>query len=31
MVDKYMVDASQLFANISDLKELEADMSFLEP
>lgn len=29
MVDKYMVDASQLFANISDLKELEADMSYL--
>ena len=31
MVDKYMVEASQLFANISDLKELEADMSFLTP
>ena len=29
MVDKYLVDASQLFANISDLKELEADMSYL--
>ncbi len=29
MVDKYMVDASQLFANVSDLKELEADMSYL--
>ncbi len=29
MVDKYMVDASQLFANIRDLKELEADMSYL--
>ena len=29
MVDKYMVDASQLFANIGDLKELEADMSYL--
>ena len=29
MVDKYMVDASQLFANISDLKELEADLSYL--
>ena len=29
MVDKYMVDASQLFANISDLKALEADMSYL--
>ena len=29
MVDKYMVDASQLFANISDLKELESDLSYL--
>lgn len=29
MVDKYMVDASQLFSNIRDLKELEADMSYL--
>ena len=29
MVDKYMVDASQLFTNIRDLKELEADMSYL--
>ena len=29
MVDKYLVDASQLFANISDLKELESDMSYL--
>ena len=29
MVDKYLVDASQLFSNISDLKELEADMSYL--
>ena len=29
MVDKYMVDASKLFANISDLKELESDMSYL--
>ena len=29
MVDKYMVDASQLFANISDLKELESDVSYL--
>ena len=29
MVDKYMVDASQLFVNISDLKELESDMSYL--
>ena len=29
MVDKYMVDASKLFANISDLKELESDISYL--
>ena len=31
MLDKYMVDASQLFVNIRDLKELEADMSYLTP
>ena len=30
-VDKYMVDASQLFTNIKDLKELENDYSFLSP
>lgn len=29
MVDKYMVDAAQLYSNICDLKELEADMSYL--
>ena len=29
MIDKYMVDAQQLFRNVSDLKELEADMSYL--
>ena len=29
MIDKYQVDAAQLFTNISDLKELEADMSYL--
>lgn len=29
MLDKYMVDASQLFANIRDLKEIESDMSYL--
>ncbi len=29
MVDKYKVDASQLFSNIRDLKEIEADMSYL--
>ena len=26
MIDKYMIDASQLFRNISDIKELEADV-----
>lgn len=31
MLDKYDVDASQLFSNIRDLKELEADMSYLTP
>ena len=31
MVDKYLVDASQLFSNISDLKELESDLSYLSP
>lgn len=29
MVDKYRVDAGRLFRNISDLKELEADWSYL--
>ena len=29
MIDKYKVDAHQLFANISDQKELEADLSYL--
>ncbi|MFR9651695.1 MAG: PD-(D/E)XK nuclease family protein [Rikenellaceae bacterium] len=29
MVDKYMVDAKQLFRNISDIKELESDISYL--
>ena len=31
MVDKYMVDAEQLFANIADIKEIEADLSYLTP
>ncbi len=31
MVDKYLVDADMLFRNISDLKELEADLSYLTP
>lgn len=30
-VDKYRISADQLFANIADLKELEADLSYLEP
>lgn len=29
MIDKYRVDAEALYANISDLKELEADLSYL--
>ena len=29
MVDKYMVDAQMLFANIADIKEIEADISYL--
>lgn len=31
MIDKYRVDAEALYANISDLKELEADLSYLTP
>ncbi len=31
MIDKYMVDASQLLRNIEDIKELEADVSYLTP
>ena len=27
-IDKYMIDAGRLFRNISDLKELEADVSY---
>ena len=30
-VDKYMVDARQLFTNVKELKELESDFSFLSP
>ncbi len=30
-IDKYMIDAGQLFRNITDLKELEADISYLTP
>lgn len=31
MVDKYRIDAEQLFRNIEDLKELESDLSYLTP
>ena len=31
MVDKYMVDAEKLFENIADIKEIEADLSYLTP
>lgn len=30
-IDKYRIDASQLFRNLSDMKELEADISYLTP
>lgn len=30
-IDKYRIDASMLFRNISDIKELEADISYLTP
>ena len=30
-IDKYAVDADQLFRNITDIKELEADISYLTP
>lgn len=29
MIDKYRIDAEQLFANINDIKELESDLSYL--
>lgn len=31
MIDKYRIDARQLFTNIFELKELEADLSYLTP
>ena len=31
MIDKYCVDASQLLRNLEDIKELEADVSYLTP
>ena len=30
-VDKYLIDAGMLFRNLSDIKELEADISYLTP
>ncbi len=29
MVDKYLIDADMLFSNISDIKEVEADLSYM--
>ncbi|MBO5831597.1 MAG: PD-(D/E)XK nuclease family protein [Alistipes sp.] len=31
MIDKYLVEAKQLLRNIEDIKELEADVSYLSP
>ncbi len=31
MIDKYLIDADMLFRNLSDIKELEADISYLTP
>ena len=31
MIDKYRVNASQLFTNITDIKDIEADLSYLTP
>ncbi|MFI3316762.1 MAG: PD-(D/E)XK nuclease family protein [Rikenellaceae bacterium] len=31
MIDKYMVDADELFTNVSDLKTLETDVSYMTP
>lgn len=31
MIDKYMVDAHMLLRNITDIKEIEADVSYLSP
>ncbi|MDE6711434.1 MAG: PD-(D/E)XK nuclease family protein, partial [Alistipes sp.] len=30
-IDKYRIDAAQLFRNLSDIKEIEADISYLTP
>ena len=31
LIDKYLIDADMLFSNIYDIKELEADLSYLTP
>lgn len=31
MIDKYLIDANQLLRNIEDIKEIEADVSYLTP
>ena len=31
LIDKYLIDADMLFRNIYDIKELEADLSYLTP
>lgn len=31
MIDKYLIDAQMLFRNISEIKEIEADISYLTP
>lgn len=31
MIDKYLIDADMLFSNIADIKEIEADISYLTP
>lgn len=31
LIDKYLIDADMLFRNLCDLKELEADLSYLTP
>ena len=31
LIDKYMIDADMLFSNMYDIKEIEADLSYLSP
>ncbi len=31
MIDKYLIDADMLFRNVSDIKELESDISYMTP